>query len=174
MTKEVPLTQGQVAIVDAADYDWLSEWKWFAAWAPDTQSFYAARTDRTGPKPPACRRICMHQAIWIHRYGPIPNGFTVDHTNRKTLDNCRSELRLATPSQQAQNRRLRRDNTSGYRGVRWHKRDRTWLSEITVNRKRIYLGSFHDAIDAARAYDVAAIYYYGEFAVLNFPESVAL
>jgi hypothetical protein len=114
----------------------------------------------------------MHNAIWEYYNDPIPDGYTVDHINRDTLNNQLSNLRLATDSQQAQNRRLRSDNTSGYRGVGWNKGARKWRARITVDGKVIFIGDFADKEEAARAYDAAAIEHFGEFAVLNFPDAV--
>ncbi|MHC4483546.1 MAG: AP2 domain-containing protein, partial [Planctomycetota bacterium] len=78
-------------------------------------------------------------------------------------------LRPATHLQNSWNRRKQRQ-TSGsiYKGLVWDKRLNKWQVRIWVNRKRIYIGSFEDQIEAAKAYDKAAIKYYGEFANLNF------
>ena len=111
----------------------------------------------------------MHQAVWEHHNSPIPKGFTVDHINHDTLNNCLSNLRLATYSQQAQNRRLRSNNISGYRGVYFRKDSGRWRAQISVNGKQIHLGHFNDPIEAAHAYDSAARIHHGEFAQLNFP-----
>jgi hypothetical protein len=163
MSKVIPLTQGQFAIVSDKDFEWLSQWKWYAAWDSCTKSFYAVREVNGRP-------LRMHNAVWIHRHGTKPRGSQVDHANRITLDNRGSNLRLATRSQQAQNSGMRSSNTSGYRGVTWHCRVGKWEARIGVNGKRIHLGYFDDPADAARAYDAAALIYHDpEFAQLNFP-----
>ena len=167
--KVIPLTQDQVALVDDEDYEWLSEFKWHAVWAPSTQSFYPQRSVPPGLEYSNKRLLPMHNAIWTQHNGPIPDGLTVDHKNRNTLEGRLSNLRLATRSQQKQNQGLHRNSTSGYRGVHWHRRDKKWSVSIQVDGKRIYLGYFTDKEDAARAYDVAARIHYGEFAQLNFP-----
>ena len=157
----IPLTQGQVAIVDATDLEWLSESSWCAARKQLVQTFYAVRR----PDP---RR--MHHAIWIHHNGPIPDGLTVDHADRDTLNNCLSNLRLATFSQQSQNRRVPKNNISGYRGVSWRKESGKWRATLgRVDGKIISLGTFSDPVEAARAYDAAAkIHHDPEFVQLNF------
>ena len=88
----------------------------------------------------------------------------IDHRNHNTLDNRRSNLRLATPSQNAINRR----KAKGYKGVS-RVRDK-WRATIGSVRKkeRRHLGYFPSAERAAKAYDAAAIEMYGEFALLNF------
>lgn len=162
----VLLTQDQVALVAAADHERLTEMgSWYAHWNPHTKSFYAAHT---GPRPRQVR-FRMHNVIWEWHNGPIPEGFTVDHANHASLDNCPSNLRLATKSQQIQNQGLRSDNNSGYRGVSWNKKCSKWQAYISIDKKRIHIGYFDDPIDAALAYDAAAKIYHGEFAVLNFP-----
>ena len=167
--KVIPLTQDQVALVDDEDFEWLSESKWHAIWAPKTESFYAAHNIPTGLKRPRQRRLQMHDAIWEHHYDPIPEGFTVDHADRASLNDRRSNLRLATYSQQSRNRRNLSSNTSGYRGVYRHKPSGGWRAQIKVDLKQIYLGTYDDPGDAARAYDAAAIQRDPEFAQLNFP-----
>lgn len=98
-----------------------------------------------------------------------PSGI-VDHVNRDPLDNRRSNLRIATPSQNQANRTkdfARKGLTSQYKGVCWHRKDRKWHARIYQNNKAIHLGAFFNETDAARAYDAAALKIYGEFAVLN-------
>ena len=172
MIIEIPLTQDQVALVPDDDHEWVSVVKWFAKWNQATRSFYAARNVSTGMKHPKQRTLRMHRVIWEHHNGPIPDGFTVDHADRNSLNNCPSNLRLATRTQQCQNQGLRSDNKSGYRGVSWWRRSEKWLAQIRVDGKLIYLGLYDDPIAAARAYDAAAIEHFGEFAVLNFPQEV--
>src|ERR1700676_2806367 len=131
----IPLTQGQNAIVDTADFDWLSQWNWCAHWNPDTRSFYANRNNG-------------ETSVWMAR--EILDCVSIeeaDHRNHDTLDNRRENLRKATRSQNQSNARTRSTSKSGYRGVSWNKNMRKWESRITVNRKTSYLGSFTSAQD---------------------------
>lgn len=59
------------------------------------------------------------------------------------------------------------NNRSGYKGVRWHKRDKKWVAQITLEGTRTHLGYFDSASDAARAYDEAAKQLHGPFAKTN-------
>lgn len=108
------------------------------------------------------QRVFMH-AIVAERLGLSGQ---VDHIDTNGLNNQRSNLRLAR-GQNAKNRKLYINNTSGYKGVHWRKDRNTWVAMITVNGNVIYLGSSRDKIEAARMYNTAARKYHGEFAHLN-------
>ncbi len=157
----IPLTQGQNAIVDVEDFEWLSQWDWYALWHPRTKSFYARRNDRSTGKH---LNIKMHRAIM---------GFPeddVDHKSKNTLDNRKGNLRRCTIVENNRNRRKRRDNTSGYKGVHFRKDTRKYVAYINISGERQGLGLFSDPKDAARAYDEAAKSIHGSFACLNFEQ----
>jgi hypothetical protein len=107
----------------------------------------------------------MHQVI-AGRTGITSNP---DHKDRDGLNNQRDNLRVATHAQNDQNRGLRRDNTSGYKGVSWRKDKKKWQAHIKVNQHARHLGYFKSKLTAAKVYDTAAIRYFGKFAALNFP-----
>lgn len=113
--------------------------------------------------------------IYLHTFlANPPTGKVVDHINGDTLDNQRSNLRAVTRGQNNMNRGANRTHrgkstTSLYKGVSWDKRRNRWVSSIGHNYKRIYLGCFDLAEDAARAYDAKAKELYGEYAYQNFP-----
>ena len=91
-----------------------------------------------------------------------------DHRNRNKLDNRRENLRPATDSQQNANRQRLRTNKSGYKGVSWSSSKRRWRAQIDVNNVKMHLGYYKTRLEAAWAYDHAALKYFGEYAVLNF------
>lgn len=91
----------------------------------------------------------------------------IDHRDRNVYNNQKENLRPCTQSQNRQNSSIRSDNTSGYKGVTWVKRDLIWKAQIFCNHRNIFLGNFKDKNKAAIAYNKAAINYFGEFAVLN-------
>jgi len=98
-----------------------------------------------------------------------PDSFIVDHINHNGLDNRKANLRLATHSQSACNRRKSSAKTwSKYKGVSWRISDKRWSAAIGINNRAKWLGLFTDEISAAKAYDAAARKYHGEFASLNF------
>ena len=96
--------------------------------------------------------------------------FLIDHINHEKLDNRRSNLRICTTSQNCANMNIKRKNRgiSGFKGVRYHSKNKNWNARITIKRKEIHLGCFTDKDVAAKAYDLAAIKYFGEFALTNF------
>ncbi len=153
MAREIPLTQGQVTLVDDDDYDWLMQWKWIAAYSPVNNRYYVHRRDGKN------KTIIMHREILN-----APKGFHVDHINLDTLDNRRENLRVATNSQNQYNKPLQKNNTSGYKGVTYFKQFGKWVARIRVNNKSIYLGVFDTPEAAADARKIAAIELHGEFA----------
>jgi hypothetical protein len=168
MSPSIAMTQGQTTLVDAADVDWLSEFSWQARWDRHSLRFRVSRTAAPDADHPKRWTIWMHRAIWERAHGPIPEGYTVDHADRDTLNNRRSNLRLATSSQQMQNRGTFRSNTSGYRGVSWHRRVGKWQARIRIDGRLIGLGYYTEPEAAARAYDAAsAIHHDPDFAQQN-------
>lgn len=161
MTKEIPLTQGQVAIVDDDVYESISRHCWQALW--DGNCFYAAR--RVATRKGERRVVMMHREIVN-----APDNLNVDHKNGNGLDNRRANLRICTQAQNTHNRRKNKQSMSIYKGVCWMGKIGKWMARIMVDGESIYLGVFSEQIDAARAYDNAARIHYGEFAWLNFPE----
>jgi HNH endonuclease/AP2 domain len=154
--KEIPLSDGSVALVDDDDYEWASQFSWSA-----NGNGYAVRGVHIGNR--KYRKIYLHREIIGAKKGQ-----KVDHINGNKLDNRKENLRLATPAQNAMNIGLRRNNTSGLKGVRFEERRDKWRAEIKVNYKNVFLGYFDNKFDAAKAYNDAAIKYHGEFARLNY------
>ena len=154
----IPLTQGQNAIVDLEDFEWLNQWNWFAMYSQKTETFYAVRN----------KNNLMHREILKSLHGEDS-----DHRNHDTLDNRKENLRRCTRSQNNCNQGPNSRSTSGYKGVTKCSKSAKWQAKIKVHRRIFHLGEFADAEDAARAYDAAAKKYHGEFAHLNFHECVA-
>lgn len=156
MAREVPLTKGYVAIVDDADYNEITRWKW------SYSGGYAVRKVQTER---GTKSLGMHQQLM-----GTPAGMVTDHINGDKLDNRRSNLRVCTYGQNTANRPADRDNKhSPYKGVTLRKgrKANPWSAWITSGGRRQYLGVFPTAKQAARAYNAAAIEIHGEFAWLN-------
>jgi hypothetical protein len=107
-----------------------------------------------------------HRLAWLYMMGKWPKN-QIDHINGIRDDNRFCNLREATGTENQGNKKLNKNNTSGYRGVSWNKNSKKWESRLKVNDKRIYLGSFNSKKEAALAYNRAALEYFGEFAYLN-------
>lgn len=156
---EIPLTQGKVALVDDIDADLLA-FKWNAGRRQDY--YYASRGVKINDK---MKHIFMHRVILERMIGrPLTRNDFTDHIHGNTLDNRRSEIRLATRSQNQCNQPVDRANKTGYKGVHFRHDREKYMATIYVQRKQIHLGTFNTAEEAHAAYCQAAIKYHGEFA----------
>jgi hypothetical protein len=153
---EIALTRGQVAIVDDADFAYLSRWKWQAKPSYGGKFYVVRQTSKDGKR----IKLQMHRVI-------LGVGSSdkrqVDHINCNGLDNRRSNLRFATRAQQQQNTPKKRNNKCGFKGVRKSKTGR-WHAQIVVSKKLIRIGTFDTPELAHEAYKNAAITHFGEFA----------
>jgi len=92
----------------------------------------------------------------------------VDHINHDLLDNRDCNLRICLHEENCYNRRKQKGNYSSiYKGVYWAKVKKKWIAKIGFKEKRIWIGTFYNEIDAAKAYNAKAIKLFGEFAKLN-------
>lgn len=153
--KKIPLSQGQFALVDDKDFEYLSQWKWFLGCGG-----YASRKYR-------CEKTKKRLNILMHRViNKTPHNMHTDHVNSDKLDNRRANIRTATRKQNMQNTK-KKAGSSIYKGVSWYKAGKKWSAKINPDRKRLHLGYFHSETEAALAYNKAAIKYFGQFAKLN-------
>lgn len=150
----IPVLGGWFALVDESDFDLVCNHLW------SLSKGYAITNLQKGD---AVRRtITMHRLI----LNPSPR-LEIDHANRLKLDNRRANLRLCDGQQNRFNLPLRRDNTTGFKGV--YRRRNKWRAQVSAGNKHHYLGCFDTPEDAARAYDAKAIELFGAYACLNFP-----
>lgn len=151
-TAKIILTRGYVAIIDEIDCD-LCELNWYAA---RTRKPYAIRKKNKVS-------ILMHRVILERIIGrEMTKDEQVDHIDGDGLNNRRSNLRLATHTQNMQNRKMSKVNKIGYKGVYLNRRG-VYDARITCNRKRIFLGSFDTPEKAYNAYCKASEELHGEF-----------
>lgn len=152
--QEIKLSKGLVAIVDDDDFERVSKYAWHASESTKNGHIYA-------------KAFIGKIHCYLHRFilGVTDRSIIVDHRDRDTLNNQKDNLRTCTRAQNRSNSNMNRNKKMHYRGVA---RDgRKFVSFITVDKKRKYLGRFENQIVAALAYNEAAVKYYGEFAVLN-------
>lgn len=152
--REILLTQGKVVLVSDEDYEELNKHKWYAYKCANT--FYAQRTLTIGVG--KYRTVRMHSIVM-----KTPKRMETDHINGNGLDNRRENLRVCTRSENLMNQKRGINNTSGYKGVSWHKGTEKWQSKIAAKGKRIYLGLFKEKEEAHKAYCEASKRYHGEF-----------
>lgn len=159
--KTIPLSKGYEALVDDIDFQYLSLFKWYVRTSRPNSSKYACRVDKKG------KTLYMHRIILN-----ATKETQVDHKDRNGLNNIRENLRIASRSQNAANS-CKRLSKIPYRGVELDTRHGNfkYRARIRFNGKKINLGSFCNAIDAAMKYDKKALELFGEFATLNFPNT---
>lgn len=145
----IPLSNGEHAIVDDEDFELLCNHKWHIV----TKGYAASRIDN--------HIIRMHRLILGLSYN---DGFQVDHINHNPLDNRKCNLRVCTDLQNCANRRRRRDNVSGYKGVRWNVPAKKWQARIQCEGRSYHLGIFNKIEEAVNAYNTKAHELFGEFA----------
>lgn len=167
--KEIKVGRDHVAMVDDADYDLVSRYRWNRRKSNRSRTIYAfTNVDMHGN--PLTTYQAKHQEskdVYMHK---LITGFDqTDHINNDGLDNQRTNLREATASQnQANTFKQRGSYSSQFKGVSWDKRKKKWRACIKVYGKYKHIGHFIDEVEAAKAYDRAAIEGYGEFARPNF------
>ena len=156
--KEIPLTQGKVAIVDDEDYEWLSKWKWCALKRVLKRGiqWYAIRQEAKCSFREKARMVIMHREI----LGLSETKIFGDHKNHNGLDNRRENLRSATPKQNAGNTRKRPGGTSRFKGVSWCRTYEQWC--VKVGSK--FIGRYDTEEEAGKASEEAHKARYGEYA----------
>jgi hypothetical protein len=152
--KYIALTRGKQALVDAEDYDRLKRHKWTAS--SSGPKCYAQRNEKG-------HSIMMHREI-MH----APKGMVVDHIDGNGLNDCKSNLRICTQSQNNYNGRPR-GGTSGFKGVSYDKERGTYKAYVWEKGRTVVLGRYASQMEAAQVRDLRAVQFNGEYAYLNFP-----
>ncbi len=160
--KQIKLSNTNLCMLcDDEDYELLNRHSWYLHETEDGLYYVKTYINRIS--------ISAHQLV-CPSDTPL---LTPDHKNGNGLDNQRCNLRLASDSQQGQNKRKKSGSSSSkYKGVSWIKEDNKWRARIKKNGKQIHLGVFKTEIGAAVAYNRAAKELFGDFARLNILETL--
>lgn len=147
-------TKGEEFWFDKEDYDKIKNYCWYY----DSKGYVTARGKND------------KNAVFLHVLvmSPVPAGMIVDHKkhpprNEKKIDNRKCNLEIKTSSQNNMNCVCYSNNTSGVKGISWHKRLQKWRAYIQFNKKPIYLGYFTDKQDAIDARKKAEEKYFGKY-----------
>mgnify|MGYP001275661755 CR=1 FL=1 len=156
--KEIQLTNGGVALVDDEDFGEINCFKWFAH--KEHGVIYAWRHQYNGHRKYGAMK--MHRQIMKAKTGEI-----LDHADSNGLNNQKSNLRFCSNSQNLCNARIRNNNTSGFKGVSYHRQNKRWRATINKDGKQVSLGCYGTPGEAALAYNRKATELFGEFARPN-------
>lgn len=137
-------SKGEEFYFDLEDYDLIKNYTWYVG---DKGYIKAENKD-----------ITLHRLVSNAKENEI-----IDHIFHKKFDNRKSQLRIVTNSQNQMNRNIGKNNTSGYRGVSWHKKHKKWIAQIGIMGKLKYLGLFSHIEEAIKIRKQAEEKYFGEY-----------
>lgn len=165
---EIPLygkiAAGRVAMIDEDDFELVAPYRWNVREQRKDGRLVAgpyvvtslSRRDHGGKAPTLQMHTLIMGELWV------------DHVDGNPLNNMKSNLRLATPAQNAHNRRMKMSGESQYKGVALQRASGRWVAHIGYGGAQHYLGIYTSELSAAYAYDMAAREHHGEFAFTNF------
>ena len=142
---------------DLEDYELIKDYRWCF----DSDGYVVSSYRKNGK----IHHIRLHRLVMGN-----PNDiYEIDHKHgyNSKYDNRKSNLIIATKSQNQMNTKIRSNNTSGVTGVCWSKKDGKWCAYINANKQNIYLGSFIKFENAVKARKEAEEKYFGEFSYDN-------
>lgn len=155
-----PLTKGYFGIVDIQDSDLAKSRNWCAQ--ENERNVYVIHTKWNDGKP---KRRHLHRMIYEKMSGvALESQQKIDHRDRNGLNNSRTNIRLASNSQNTINSRLTSKNKSGVKGVCWKADKQRWRAYISIDGRQKDLGLFKKFEDAVKARRDAEVEHYGEFA----------
>ena len=133
------------------DKDYYEDFKQYC-WRKEKFGYIVTTDNKTG------KELRMHRMV-----ANCPDDKIVDHIDHNTVNNRSTNLRICTQLENCKNYGMKSNNSSGFNGVMWNKRNKKWIASITVNYKKIYLGSFSNKQDAIEARLKAELELFGEY-----------
>lgn len=169
--KEIPIVNTiKTVLVDDENYDNLIKNRWYLEDRPNKNTCYAYRIIRykNNKGRDTSSRNYIHRCIM----NVLASDVKIDHKDGDGLNCQKSNLRIATDQENGRNKRKQSTingnvPSSKYKGVSWNKKAKCWTGSIHTGSKKKHLGVFTSEIEAAKAYNMAAITYFGDFANLN-------
>ena len=153
-TSYIKLTQGQVAIIDAEDLEKIADYRWHASWNPSKKAYYATSSITVSYKKQ--KTVSMNRLLMN-----CPKHLVVDHIDGNPLNNCKSNLRVCTPSQNCANKGAYKTNTTGHKGL--VKNKNTYEVYVSINGKSTYVGCSSKYEDAVKIHEEESRRIHGEF-----------
>lgn len=154
----IPLTQGFEAIIDASDVGHVAGRNWYACTCSNiTYAHSRFHIPGIGARPVKLHRLLLQPG----------EGLFVDHIDGDGLNNRRSNLRVATKGENNINRGMQKNNSTGFKGVFWHRQRAKWMAQIGHHKRCVHLGLFDTPEEASLAYREASQKLHGEFARLG-------
>lgn len=155
--KQITLPNGKVALVDDEDFERVNAYKWGVLITKGKA--YVWRYVYSGGK---------RKGVYLHReIMDTPQGMSVDHIDGDGLNNQKSNMRNCTHQENLFNERKKAKTSSIFKGVWWDNARKRWAASLRLNGKTIHLGRYDDEVEAALAYNSAAIKNFGKYSNLN-------
>ena len=151
------IVKGREVLIDDEDYERVMYYTWRI-----NNGYVITNTKIKDNQEKLRFNLKLHRLVLNLKKG---DGLIVDHINGNRLDNRKKNLRLVNHIQNARNRKVQKDNASGYKGV--FRSGKKYRARISVNNKLYNLGTYSTKEEAAKKYNEAALKYFGEYAKLN-------
>lgn len=107
------------------------------------------------------RAYAAHRIAYLLIHGEVVE--VIDHIDRNRDNNSIANLRACTQEQNQFNRAKSIANTSGEKGVTWHKKSSKWQAAASIGGKKVHLGLFNSLSEASLAYQRFCMEKHGEF-----------
>lgn len=133
-------------LIDTKDLNKLKGIKFRPYFEKKNNSYYAIASIKSNTNKCGWATLQLHRLIM-----DTPSNLTVDHINHNTLDNRKINLRNVTHAENCQNKNVQRNSKTGVRGVHKHSKNNSWIAQLEVNGKKVYLGSYKSIEEANKA-----------------------